>query len=62
MDGQVYHWSPRRGVSWFGLTLVALGLLWLLDELGVIDFAWGIVWPILVIVVGLSMVVNRLLR
>ncbi|MFA5126937.1 MAG: DUF5668 domain-containing protein [Patescibacteria group bacterium] len=45
---------------YFGYFLILLGILWLLQEMGVIMGSfWGFVWPILVIFLGLSIVANR---
>lgn len=58
---RIYYTTVSRGISWFGLLLVVMGGLWLADEVGWIDFRWGFFWPVLIIVIGLSMVLNRLL-
>ncbi len=43
-----------------GFILIALGVLFLLQNIGVLNEAtWGIVWPILIIALGLSMVFKR---
>lgn len=41
----------------FGLILVILGILFLFEEMGIIqgDF-WGYFWPVILIVVGLSLI------
>lgn len=39
----------------FGLILVILGILFLLEEMGIIDGNfWGYFWPVILIVVGIS--------
>ncbi len=56
------------GVSWFlksyspfGLGLGALGLYYLLFNLGAITYSlsWGIVWPVLVILLGLTILLDK---
>jgi hypothetical protein len=43
-----------------GFILIALGVLFLLQNIGILDQAtWGIIWPILIIALGLSMVFKR---
>lgn len=43
----------------FGLILIALGLLFLLKNLGIISGdVWGIFWPILLIILGLWILVD----
>lgn len=46
---------------WFGATLIALGVLFLLDNLGVLDFGnfIGTCWPSALIVVGLWQILAR---
>lgn len=43
-----------------GFLFVIVGVLWLLQQMGYIvgDF-WQFVWPIIIILVGLSMIENR---
>jgi len=43
-----------------GFLLIALGVLFLLQNIGILNQAtWGIVWPILIIALGLSMIFKR---
>lgn len=45
----------------FGLILVALGVLFLLKNLGIISGdVWGIFWPILIIILGLEIFIGSL--
>ena len=40
----------------FGLVLVVLGVLFLLEEMGIITGSfWGYFWPVILIVVGFSL-------
>ena len=41
-----------RGAELIGIVLIALGVVYLLGELGIVRVAWGVIWPILVIAVG----------
>jgi hypothetical protein len=43
----------------FGIVLVIIGALLLLNEIGIIDWSfWGFIWPVLIIAVGLRMIVG----
>ncbi len=41
-----------RGAELIGIVLIALGIVYLLGELGIVRVGWGVIWPILVIAVG----------
>jgi hypothetical protein len=44
----------------FGLVLLAIGVIWLLEKLGVLTGSiWGYVWPTVLIIIGLSFIFNR---
>jgi len=44
----------------FGIVLVILGALLLLNELGIIDWSfWGFLWPVLIVAVGVRMIVGE---
>ena len=44
----------------FGAALIIVGAIFLLKNLGIIEgVAWDIVWPIVVVVVGVMMVFKR---
>ncbi|MCS7207598.1 MAG: DUF5668 domain-containing protein [Dehalococcoidia bacterium] len=45
-----------------GLALVALGTLLLLERLGIVEGAWSIGWPALLIVLGVAVLLGGLLR
>jgi hypothetical protein len=41
----------------FGIVLVILGALLLLNEMGVIHWSfWGYIWPVIIIAVGLKLI------
>lgn len=44
-----------------GVLLLAVGAWWLLGELGVVNFSWGIVAPVALILLGAGIIVRRLL-
>ena len=47
-------------LRFFGLLLVVLGVLFLLQNIGVLSGAsWGIIWPVLLIILGLSIVFKK---
>ncbi len=44
----------------FGIVLIILGALLLLNEMGVIHWSfWGYIWPVIIIAVGLKMVLGN---
>lgn len=45
-----------------GLTLVTIGTLLLLERLGVVERAWSVWWPVIVIALGLAVLVGGFLR
>ena len=57
-------WSPGYGGRprglWFGVILIALGLYFLLANIGVLrGFRWDIFWPAVLIAIGLLILVRR---
>lgn len=45
---------------WFGFGLVIVGVVLLLNTLGILKGdAWNYVWPIVIIFIGISMMVNK---
>ena len=44
----------------FGLILIAVGIFLLLQNLGIISAdAWDIIWPLIIIAIGLKMILRR---
>jgi hypothetical protein len=44
----------------FGIILVILGALLLLNEMGIIHWSgWGVIWPILIIAVGVKLITGE---
>jgi len=41
-----------RGAELIGIVLIALGVVYLLGNLGIVSVAWSVIWPILIIVIG----------
>ena len=47
--------GPRRewrGAEIVGIVLIAVGVVYLLGNLGIVRVAWSVIWPILIIVIG----------
>lgn len=42
----------HQGVSIIGIILVLLGIVWVLNNIDVIDFSFGLYWPVILIAVG----------
>lgn len=50
----------RDRQMWGALVLIAVGLIFLVDNLGIIPrFEWGIFWPVILIVIGLALIWRR---
>jgi hypothetical protein len=41
-----------RGAELVGIVLIALGVIYLLGNLGFVNVAWSVLWPVLIIAVG----------
>ncbi len=46
------------GISILGVVLIVMGSIFLLDQLGIFQFAWRVFWPILLIAIGVIVVVH----
>ena len=45
---------------WFGATLIVVGVIFLLDNLGFLSSeAWKIIWPLVIIIIGIAMLFKR---
>ena len=53
--GKIMHSRRPNNIYW-GLVLAGIGVLFLLNNLGVIDFWFHDLWPILIILVGISVI------
>ena len=42
----------HHGVSIIGIILVLLGVVWVLNNIDIIDFSFGLYWPVILIAVG----------
>lgn len=62
--GYRWGWWGPGGWTWFwGVALVLVGCYYLLKNLGLLDWVKGdLVWPLLIILLGLWMIVARALR
>lgn len=48
---------------WLGLILVLIGGVFLLENLGILaGDAWEIIWPVIIIIFGFSVIYNNLRR
>ena len=65
MRGPFYYgpwsWGPYWGGGWFwGAALIILGVYFLLSNLGLLSWLRGeILWPVLVILLGVALLFNR---
>jgi hypothetical protein len=50
------------GISIFGVVLIVVGGIFLVDQFGLFHFAWRVFWPLLLIAVGAVLVVNAAIR
>ena len=45
---------------WFGIVLIVVGVVFLLQNLGFVTGAvWNIIWPVFIILIGISMVIKN---
>ena len=52
--------DENRGRFVIGIFLIGLGGVWLMSKLGVFDwFAWGVLWPLALIGIGVAIIVGR---
>ena len=65
-DGELLRMYKLRGtgrLSMFGIILIAIGVLLLLSNLGVLSWwRWDLFWPVLIILAGVALLAGRLLR
>ncbi|TMD51581.1 MAG: hypothetical protein E6I85_12615 [Chloroflexi bacterium] len=55
------RWRGRSGGFWLGAVLVAAGAYFLLANLGLLNWLnWHLVWPVVLIGLGLYLVIRRL--
>lgn len=52
--------GERRAAEFFGVVLVALGVLFLLRNAGFVDIDWGVIWAVLLVAGGLVILVGAL--
>lgn len=50
--------QPRRGAELVGIVLIALGVVYLLGTLGLVQVAWGMIWAIAIIAVGVAILLG----
>ena len=44
----------------FGLLLIGIGIFWILKETGIIPADFDLFWPILFIVIGISILIGKM--
>lgn len=65
LDPRIYHRFPIESgmtiVMFFGLILIILGVIFLLQNLNIIQVnnVWSVIWPILLILIGLAYMWKR---
>jgi len=56
-----YRWQGRSGSYWAGGLLIVAGAYFLLTNLGLLKWlSWDLVWPVVLIGIGLYLVIRRL--
>ena len=50
------------GISVAGVVLVVIGLIFLVDQLGIFHFAWSVFWPVLLVAIGAVLILNAAAR
>jgi Domain of unknown function (DUF5668)/N-terminal domain of toast_rack, DUF2154 len=60
MTGPAPRRGGLRGPELAGLLLIGLGVFFLLDQLGWINFGWGLIWPLIIIGVGVVILAGAL--
>ena len=53
------HKRNFHGAGFFGFILIAIGTLWILDNLGAVDFSFGVWWPLILIFIGLFNLIHH---
>lgn len=48
--------GPSIGSILFGAFLILIGILWLLDRTGTVDFSWKVILPGILVLVGLALI------
>jgi phage shock protein C len=50
----------RDRAIWGGAILILIGLLFLVDNLGIFPrFSWGVLWPLILVAIGIALLVQR---
>ncbi len=45
---------------WFGVTLIVVGVIFLLDSIGFLSHeAWDIIWPVMIIIIGIFVLFKK---
>jgi len=58
-----YSESRNKGAQVIGLGIIALGILFLLINFGVFSWLeWGVIWPVVLIAIGLLLILGRARR
>jgi hypothetical protein len=58
--GRGRYWRGRKRTLWLGLLLILLGIYYLLNNLGLLPrLQWNIIWPALLILLGLWIIFQR---
>jgi hypothetical protein len=46
-------------LSYFGFILLTIGLIFLIDNLNILNNAWGKLWPLILIVIGVIKIIKN---
>jgi Domain of unknown function (DUF5668) len=61
MQSRPNRWQRNSGAFWGGGILILIGLYFLLANLGLLNWLdWKVVWPVILIALGVYLVVRRL--
>jgi phage shock protein C len=54
-----HYFGGEDGRSWWGILLVAIGIIYLMNNFGFSNVEWGRLWPIIIIIIGFALLGRR---